>query len=231
MNADVIISICAPTRACYVTAEIALRTLAAHTDANLIAVANNMPVLEFKEALFANAKSLGVKWHWYEKAPLNIANLFNESFRATSGKYYVGGQQDVIFYPRWLDNLIEAWESEPNYFVLAPYTFNLWRNDLTCTLPGNPRSGILELWPHSVAALAFRRDKPWYYDENIPGECDSDLYQHCHRNKLRTGIVMNSRVDHLGQVTASEIGGVEKIMENPTQCSEDARKLKEKWNL
>jgi hypothetical protein len=42
---------------------------------------------------------------------------------------------------------------------------------------------------------------------------------------------MNSRVDHLGQVTASEIGGVEKIMENPTQCSEDARKLKEKWNL
>lgn len=229
MNADVIISICAPTRACYVTADVAIRTCAAYTDANIVVAANNMPVPEFKDALFANAQALGLKWHWYESAPLNIATMFNEVFRATSGKYYCGVQQDVVFYDKWLDNLIAAWEAEPDYFVLAPYSYNLCRRDFTCELPSKPRSGIQEAWPHGVATFVFRRNKPFYFDENLPTESDSDLYQYITRNKLRSGIVLNSRVDHLGQVVMSELGGWAAVTNNV--CLEDANRLKEKWNL
>lgn len=232
MNADVIISVCAPTRSCFVTADAAIRTCAAHTDANIIVVANNMPVPLFRDALYATSQALGVKWYPYDVTPLNIATLFNEVFRATSGRYYVGAQQDVIFYDKWLANLIDAWESEPDYFMLAPYSFNLHRKDATCSLPRSPRSGILEAWPHGMAALAFRRDRPFYYDDNLATECDSDLYHYCRANKLRTGIVLNARVDHLEYSTVmAELQDWTTIMGNPNQRKDDAKKLKEKWNL
>lgn len=209
-----------------------MRTCAAHTDANIVVVANNMPDSDFKDLLFTNAQALGVKWIWHESNPLNIAKLFNDVFRSTSGKYYVGCQQDVIFYDKWLDHLIEAWEAEPDFFVLSPWSFNIHRKDYSCDLHKNPRSGIFESWPHGTAAIAFRRDNPWYYDEAIPTECDSDLYQHCHRNKLRTGIVMNSRVDHLEYSTVmGELKDWGTIMNNPNQRHDDAKRLKEKWNL
>lgn len=231
MDADIIISICAPTYACYVSAEVAMRTCAAYTDANIVLVANNMPVPRFKEALSANAKAFGMKWMWYESPPLNILECINPSIRAFTGKYYVVCHQDVVFYAKWLDNLIEAWESEPDYFFLSPYSFNLWRKDATDTLPKNPKKGILETWPHGMGTMAHRRDKPFYQDEHILSEGDSDLYQHCHRNRLRTGIVMNSRVDHLGGVVMNEVKDWGTIMNNPKQRQDDAKRLKEKWKL
>lgn len=231
MDADVIISVCAPTYACYVIAEVAMRTCAAYTDANIVLVANNMPVPHFKEHLFDNAKAFGMKWHWYESPPLNVLQCINRSIRATSGKYYVVCHQDVIFYHKWLDNLIEAWEAEPDYFFLSPYSFNLWRRDVTSSLPTHHQNGILEEWPHGMGTMAHRRDKPFYQDENILSEGDSDLYQHCHRNKLRTGIVMNSRVDHLTSVVMDEVKDWGTIMGNPTQREDDAARLKAKWNL
>ncbi len=231
MDADVIISMCAPTPACYVTAEVAMRTCAAHTDANIIVVANNMPVPQYKDALFENAQALGVKWYPYDHTPLNIAKLFNEVVRSTSGKFYVMCQQDVIFYEHWLANLIAAWEAEPDYFVLSPWSFNLHRKDFSCDLIQHPRSGIVEAWPHGTAGIAFRRARPWFYAEDIPTASDSDLYHDCKANKWRTGIVPNSRVDHLGSVVLSELGNWDAIMNNPTQGVDDSRRLKEKWNL
>ncbi len=231
MDADVIISVCAPTFACYITAEVAMRTCAASSDANVVLVANNMPVLKFRDTLFANAQTFGMKWQWYESPPLNIIGCINQSIRLTSGKYYVVCHQDVVFYAKWLENLIEAWEAEPDYFCLSPYSFNHWRNDETFALSTSPRPGILETWPHALGTFAFRRDKAFYFDENILCEGDSDLYHHCKKNKLRTGIVLNSRVDHLGQVVLTETKDWGAIMGNPHQRQEDAQKLKEKWNL
>lgn len=230
MDADVIIPLCAPTYACYVAAEVAMRTCVASADTNIVIAANNMPVPKFKDALFANARAFGMKWCWYESPPLNVLECINLSIRACACKYYVVCHQDVVFYDKWLDNLIAAWEAEPDYFCLSPHSFNGWRKDTTYALPAT-KSGIWETWPHGMGAMAFRRDKPFYPDASILSEGDSDLYQHCHRNKLRTGVVLNSRVDHLGQVVMNEVKDWGALTGNPNQRQDDAARLKAKWNL
>lgn len=223
IDADVIITACAPTRACFVTASTAIRTCAATADANVVVAANNMPVPEFKAELHALTLAVGGKWNWCGDGPFKTSVCYNSQIAATAGKYYGLFAQDVIFYDLWLHNLIKAWEAEPDYFTLTPYSFNTFR-----PMPRR-KSGILECHPHCLAGTVFRRDRSYRFDESLGCMEDTDFFHWLVKNDHKEGVVLNSRVDHLGQVVQSELGGWGKI--TGLEAHEGGEQVRKKWGL
>ncbi len=236
MNADVIIAVCAPTRACLQVASVAIRTCVEYSGgANVVIAANNMPVPDFKRELEDLTNALGATWSWYGDGPFNICKCFNTHIDSTSRKYCGLFGQDVIFYDSWLSNLIDAWEIEPDYFCLSPYSFNVSTvrqrsfNETRRRRDWRGQNAILDDSSHCAAGMVFRRDKIYHYDEQCPGEGDSDLYWLIKHHGLREGIAMNSSVDHLCQVVLTEMGGWGHVLGPGYENGTDY--LRKKWNI
>lgn len=226
---DIIIPVCAQTRACYLVASTAIRTCVEHSaGANVFIAANNMPIPQYKQELRELCEALGAKWSWYGDGLMNISHCFNVHIDSTSSPYYGVFGQDTIFYQNWLVNLHDAWQREPDYFCLQPFTFNTWRHDMNRLRVKHQYRGIIEMRQPCGPGIVFRRGGGFRFDEKCPTECDSDLYWYLKHHRLREGVVLNSRVDHLGQVVMSELGG---DWSNATPHENSTEYLRKKWNV
>ncbi len=228
MNVDVIIAACAFNFAGRNLFKTCVLTAHAHTKANIIVVANNI-LPEWREELQWMCNQLGVTWIYQD--PFNFPKAFNDQIRAGNSPYYACFGQDVIFYPNWMENLIRCWEKEPDYYYVAPYSFNQWREAPFTSLPVHPQDGIVEMHPHCAAGIVFRRDKQVLYDESMVRGFDSDLHQFVKHHKLREGICLSSRVDHFGQAVLNGVTNEEQDRIFGGSGSEDNLKLWKKWNI
>lgn len=232
MDADVIIPMGALNWGTFYCCSVTIRTAAAHTNARIRIMANNM-----KEPMLSKLKELaiglGCEWNYLEDMTLNlnVATIYNRAMRECKAKYLCVCGGDLIFYPDWLENLVRLWENEPSYYMLSPFSYTPeWKHLLT-----NPEEKILPLHPHAsnsglnVFKGELVRKNPPYDEQFNQWEVDSDLYWTMRQKGLKEGICLNSRVDHLGQAfftlnDTRDIYGPKGL--NQVEMSE---RLNEKW--
>ena len=224
LDADIILPITTATEFSYLMAVVALRTCQASTTARIHAYINNSPPSIKRERMETQCRMLGIRVvDWPGR--FNIAKIFNHGLDHTSGEYICYATSDVIFFPNWLDNIIELWEENPEYFTLCNWSFDDLNmpcvqheivNERRIIHTGNPSAGL----------NCFRRKDGWRWDENFElWEIDADLFYHLQRNKLKAGVVLSARADHL-------IEGVRKFVPQGTPAEINPTEyLRRKWSL
>lgn len=217
MNADVILPVSSSTPMRWTLSMVAMRTLHANTPGVRIIVIDT--TREPSDLRVRNeCRALGVEYlEW--KQEFSITKIFNMAQEIGDGKYVVFATADTIFYPDWLMNLVKIWDENPQYFCLAPCTFDPRGNP--CSMQTvKSQWKIVETAHPSAGVIVFRRDNLFQWDEQFPlWECDSDLTLYMERNGLKAGYCLNSRVDHL-------INGFDTPHDPLAR-----RKLEAKWNL
>jgi len=224
ISADVIIPVTTGSETAYMMAVMSLRTCHASTKANIWAYINNSPDDALRARLVNQCHMLGINVVMWP-GPFNIAKIFNDGFDRSKGDYIGFGTSDVIYYDHWLENIIELWEENPEYFILSSWSFD----DLATPCARNHivnRREIVHTGNPSAGVLVFKRSSQYRWDENFElWEIDADLFYHIERNKLKAGICLNARCDHF-------IEGVRRFVPHgPKPEVEPTLYLRKKWNL
>jgi len=224
LDADVIIPVTTATEASYYMSVMALRTCQASTTARVWAYINNSPTGGWRDRLQAQCRLLNINvvvWH----GPFSISKIFNHGLDSTTGKHIAYGTSDVIYYQNWLENIVELWDSNPDYFTLSNWSFDDLNmpcvqhsivNEARIIHTGNPSAGV----------NVFKRSTGYRWDENFSlWEIDADLFYYIKTNKLKAGICLNSRCDHL-------INAVRPFVpQGPTPDINPTEYLRKKWKL
>ncbi len=224
LDADVIMPVTTATEWSYLMAVIALRTCKASTSARVWAYINNSPKSVWRTRLEKQCHALGIRVvDWGQ--PFSLSKIFNAALDRTRGEFIAYATSDVLYFKDWLENIVDLWREFPGYFTLCNWSFDDQNmpcvqhtiiNERRIIHTGNPSAGV----------NVFRRADGWRWDEHFDlWEIDADLFYHIERNKLKAGICLNARCDHL-------IEGVRKfIPHGPGQDFDATGYLRKKWNL
>lgn len=199
-DADIILPVCATNAHCHLMASMAMRTLRASTDARIFVLGNNTPDESRREALEKECRLLGMFLHWME-GPFSISVAFNSGTRLGEGpgpsKYIAYATSDVIYFPGWLENIIELWEENPHYFALCSYSFDV-NNNPCVRHEVTPERRIVDTHNPSSGALVLKRESGYKWDEQFAlWEIDTDFLYYIEAHNLKAGYCLNARCDHL----------------------------------
>lgn len=233
-DASVIIPVCASNPATLFMTLVAIRTCAASTDAPILVLCNNTPEGEYRDTVFKNCQQLGVVMHYID-GPFSISKCYNLATGYTSRKYIAYGTADVIYYPGWLDTVIELWEQDPSYFALSTYSFDVVDNPCSRNLVATEKK-IIETHHPSAGVLVLKRESNYIWDEQFElWEIDSDFWYYLKANNLKAGYCLGARCDHMigGVRPHIDIGANFGFKDDPErEMYKDPRKrLEKKWNL
>ena len=195
-DADIILPVCATNSHCHLLASMAMRTLRASTDARIIVLANNTPDESRRFALERECGLLGLDY-LYVGGPFSISKLFNEGAAMGMRKYIAYATSDVIYFPGWLDNIIELWEMSPDYFALCSYSFDI--NNNPCARQSvEPIKLVQNTHNPSSGVIVLKRESGYKWDETFPlWEIDTDFLYYVEAHNLKCGYCLNARCDHL----------------------------------
>lgn len=242
--------------------EVALRTLRHSTDARILVLGNNSPSgFAPVRRMKATCDLLKIEFKFIEGKYSN-SRFWNLGIDMTSGagesKYTVVANADCIYYPNWLENLIELWEEveaaeqasfatamedvlkantgelppPPRpYYALWPWSMSVNDMGLSYRATTLAKRRIVETH-HPAIALVMKRASNYRWDESFAlWEMDADFMHHCKAHNYRLGLCLNSRVDHFNSTVTSNIDSglhFEDDMANKGGCT---ARLKAKWNL
>jgi hypothetical protein len=136
----------------------------------------------------------------------------------------------VIYYPNWLENIIELWEQNPQYFCLCNYSFDVANNPCV-ERHLFPEKRIVNTHNPSSGVLVLRRSANYVWDEFFHlWEIDTDFQMYIEANGLKAGYCLNARCDHL-------VDGVKAHVDYETNMGitsdqfygASKQRIKEKW--
>lgn len=225
IDAIVILPVTTANRETLLWAQIAIRTCQASTKGRIFVMDNNaIPGETWTELLKKECELLGVRYEYFP-GRFSTSKYFNAALDMTRSKYIAYGSSDLIFYPNWLENIIELWEEQPDWFCLSPFQFgssgmSCGRENLTMekriTRTHNVASGV----------CVMRRADGYRWDEQFVWQTDSDLVYHAEANNLKMGYCLNARVDHLiGPIKAS----IDQTTHIATTAKDENTLLRDKW--
>jgi glycosyltransferase involved in cell wall biosynthesis len=195
------------------------------TKGRIFVMDNNSHGSSWTEVLKKECEAMGVRYEYFPQQ-FSTSKFFNMGLDQTSGKYIAYGSSDLIFHtPSWLENIIELWEEQPEWWCLAP--FQLGSEGMSC----GRSSATLEkriVRCHNVACgiCVMKRENGYRWDEQFPFQVDSDQVYHAEANKLKMGYCCNARVEHLiGRIR----GSIDQTLHNeePVKC--ENKLLRDKW--
>ena len=205
-NADVILPVTTATDQTYLMAVVSLRTCRASCGARVHAYLNNSPETRLRARLIEQCFLLGISViDWRE--PFSLSKIFNHGTDNTAGDYIVHATSDVIFYPGWLDNIIDLWKQHPEFYTLGNYSFD--DENMPCVKHNvMPERRVVATHNPSAGLNVFRRQAVYRWDEHFTiWEMDTDLQMYIEKNGLRAGYCLNSRADHLINCVKSCVPG------------------------
>lgn len=210
---------------------VALRTLRESTDADVLVLGNNTESWAKVEDLERLCRSLDMRFRFIE-GRFSQSKCWNFGIDHSQGKYIVFCGADCIFYPDWLDHLIELWEEQPHFYALWPWSFNVTDSGLAYRSTRQAERRIIETH-HPAIALVMKRESGYRWDEQFSlWEMDADFVYHCQKNGHKTGLCLWSRVDHFNSAVSSNIPFNNHFGEEQNQEQGNATEyLKRKWNL
>lgn len=195
LDVDIIIPCSSQNDHSYHLTTTCLRTCQAFTPARIHCYLNNSPAGKYRSLIEEECAVLGIPCT-YMGDEMNLAKFFNQGRKNTDGKYIVYSSADVIFYPNWLENIVDEWEKNPDWFLLLPWGFAV--NNYPGSRRGVHHSNQTVKSDCWSPVTVFRRDGPFEWDENLAcWELDTDLHYYAKANGLSVGRCMNSRIDHL----------------------------------
>jgi len=196
MNADVIIPLCACNHPTLYVSLVAIRTCQASTKARILVMCNNTPP-DYRKIIEENCRLLGVQFH-YVNGPFSISKTWNIGTAMTTGEFIAYASADVIYFPNWFENIVDLWREHPEYWLLTNYSFD-WRNIGGCCKTNvKEERKIVDIWNPCSGLNVMKRSNGYLWDEQFPlWELDADLLYHLERNKLKAGVCMNARADHM----------------------------------
>ena len=208
---------------------VALRTLRESTDAEVLVLGNNTPDLQRVKALRQLCGMLGFRFEHVE-GPFSQSRFWNYGIDRTTGSHIVFANADCIFYPCWLDHILELWREEPEYYALWPWSFNVHDMGLAYRTCRVPERRIIHTH-HPAVALVMRRLSGYRWDEQFPlWEMDADFMYFCQVKGHKLGLCLWSRVDHLHNTISNNID-LDLHLGVRDHCSLSVNRLRAKWGL
>ena len=210
---------------------VALRTLRESTDADILVLGNTTPSHSKIEDLERLCNLLQIRFKFIQ-GRFSQSKFWNYGIDHSTGKYIVFTGADCIFYPQWLDRILELWQEQPEFYALWPWSLNISNSGLAYRRSRQCERRIIETH-HPAVALVMKRESGYRWDEQFTlWEMDADFVYHCARNGHRTGLCLWSRVDHFNSTVSSNIPFQENFGEEQNQEQGNATiYLKRKWNL
>lgn len=227
--ADVILPLTAATETLWYAASVALRTLRDSCDARVLALMNNTPEGKLRDSIIAQCKSLNIECRYID-GPFSLSRFWNLGRSLTSSEYIAYANQDCIYFRGWLDNMIELWREEPDYYALWPWS--LCDHDMGIAYPQKVQYERRILRHHHPATLLLMRlDSGYVWDEQFNSwEMDADFIRHVESKGLKIGMCLNSRVDHFSSFINSNVD-IEQNYGSEDFYDEATERLRKKWNL
>jgi hypothetical protein len=159
------------------------------------------PIEDYFKAFLA---TLGYEYVRIEE-PYNCARwwILGKELTAAKwgGEFTVFAACDLLFHPGWLDNIVDLWRSNPDYFCLAPFSWgrlhhtglNYRSDDL------KPRREILPCDHPAPWCFVRRRDDDYVPDLRFKDwNVEFDFYEWMKFHGRKAGVCLNARVDHTG---------------------------------
>ena len=117
------------------------------------------------------------------------------------GEFVVFADCDLIFHLGWLDNIIELWRENSEYFCLAPYTWTAIGQQGLCyrSTDLTARREIVLCDHPSSWCFVRRRDDDFVPDTRFKDwNAEFDFYEWMKLHDHKAGVCYNARVDHTG---------------------------------
>lgn len=208
-----------------------VRTCKAYSgDADILILGNNSPDSVSHADLKKQCQLLGVRYEYID-GPFNQARFFNLGTDMTESRYVVYGSADLIFYPDWLNNLLDAYDRHQEYFMLAPWGFHPDMGALGYQQKIQYSKKIITTHWVSTGIEAMLRSRGYRFDEQFPDhELDTDYHYYAKSIGAPIGIVMNSRVDHLINGVRSQVSR-EANYGALADMGATTAALRKKWNI
>lgn len=230
IDASVVIPVTVPNAVTYAITRTALETLRETTDAEVLVLCNNSPMLDYRRGILFLCEKLGLRYE-YVDGPFSMSKCFNYGTDNTKGAYIAYSTADVVFFPGWLDNLIRLWEKEPNYWLLCPAGWH----EKNYGIAMNPDVRFADYIqrnhnPNGGGTVVLKRESGYRFDEHFSTwELDADVQYHMERNNLAGGICYGSRVDHMVEAIRRYIDNAAHY--GPAPAENVSTYLRRKWNL
>jgi glycosyltransferase involved in cell wall biosynthesis len=192
---------------------------------------NNTPAENLRDALKSTCELVGATWT-YTEGTFSQSKFWNRGADMTKGDYIAYFNSDVIFYQNWFENLVACWESDPQFWTVAPYSLD-FRNYPCVSHTPDPVPRIVQTHNPAGGGIVFRRKDNFRWDERFPfWEMDADITYMLDRSegKLKGGVCYASRVDHFCRGCVSQIDS-EKHFGPEADYGLVTQSLKRKWNL
>lgn len=231
-NASIIIPVTVANDLLFYAATVCLRTCRATTDAEILVIFNNSKADDNTEALLDQCECLDIDYMTWG-LPFSMSAVWNHGARETHNAHIVYAQQDIIFYPGWLNAILGAFTEHPQYRLFWPWSFD-WRNFGTSTRKDYRNgTGLLDSDYPCGALSVHRRSDGYVWDERFSRwELDADFAYEMRNNRWKGACVLDSRVDHLVETISDHID-FEQHYGKPKDAlhKEATEALKRKWNL
>lgn len=178
-------------------AALALTTCAATCHAQILFMDNGGTDQRLRDRIRETCRITGHRYVWMDE-PFNEARYFNLGAQMTGAEIVFRANFDVEFFPGWLDNLLDLWAKNPEYYCLAPYGYADQAMGLCCRRDTRPEAKIVDCDHPSGWMYGMRRAEMVPTDESFRyWNVDYDFYGWMRANSKRGGVCYNSRVDHL----------------------------------
>lgn len=234
-EAAVIMPVTAANDYLWYVASVGIRTLAASTKQTILVLGNNTPDETKRKSIARQCSALGVRYEYIE-GPFSLTKFWNYGIDSTQEPYLAFANQDCIYYPGWLENMIQLSQYEPDFFMLWPWSFSDTDAGVAFTTSIHPKDhvnygamAILE--HHHPCTLVFmKRSDGYRWDERFKGfELDADIVKYVASKNLRIGMCLNARVDHFSETVRNHID-LEQHYGDRDYYGNATRALKEKWH-
>jgi len=196
LDADIILPVTSANHRTFGYAMATISSCRETTAGRIFVMDNNSHGSRWTESLqYACNEMVDVRYEYFPQK-FSTPKFFNIGLDKTNGKYIAYGSSDLIFHPHWLENIIELWEEQHQWFCLAP--FQLGSEGMSCgRVTDTLEKRIIQTHNVACGIAVFRRSDGYHWDEQFPYQCDSDLVYHAEANNLKMGYCCNARVDHL----------------------------------
>lgn len=179
-------------------------------DAQMIVLENNSdPVLreEWKQAI----EAAGYRYEFVD-GPFNMNKLYNYGTGISETDFVCYCNSDIIFFPNWAEGLLKKFEADDELVCVTPFS-ELQIDEENYRWPRFRDSNDLE--PKDELVLTSKL-APWCYcfkksfvvdvmhgwDENFTSFFqDNDISMFLEKGGYKSGVSLDSRVDHLGNQT------------------------------
>lgn len=228
IDGAIVIPATTPNAAAYAMSATAIRTCRASTDTPMLVLHNTTPEGPWRDRFRKECELLDIQYQ-YVPGFFSISKCFNLGTQMTTGKYVALGCADVVYYPHWLENIVELWEENPEYFCLCNYTFDSDGGHPCARTSTVPIRAILPSANPSSGVIVMKRENGYVWDEHFAlWEMDADLFYYLEANKLKAGVCLNARCDHMICGNRNLISE-KNHFDDKIESSESGRYLRQKW--